>query len=158
MAERHPKPYLVGDHLALDFLNSQVGSSGEPEDWLNDGAGLLAWLTEAGAIDASVARRLCRRGEGGGNLDGVAEQARELREWLGEFVDRHAGREIDRHAFVELGSLNRLLARDYTSRPIALTFPRAGGAGRFLALRSNKVRRFSTPAQLFQPSEATMSA
>jgi len=95
MAERHPKPYLVGDHLALDFLNSQVGSSGEPEDWLNDGAGLLAWLTEAGAIDASVARRLRRRGEGGGNLDGVAEQARELRKWLGEFVDRHAGREID---------------------------------------------------------------
>jgi len=67
MAERHPKPYLVGDHLALDFLNSQVGSSGEPEDWLNDGAGLLAWLTEAGAIDGSVARQLRRRGEGGGN-------------------------------------------------------------------------------------------
>ena len=157
MAERHPKPYLVGDHLALDFLNSQVRPGGEPRDWLNDGAGLLAWLTEAGAIDASVARRLRRRGEGGGNLDGVAEQARELRKWLGEFVDRHAGREIDRDAFVELGLLNRLLARDDTYRQIALALTKAGGAGRSRPLQSIQIRRWTTPDRLLQPIAETIS-
>ena len=157
MAERHFKPYLVGDHLALDFLNSQVGRGGEPRDWLNDGAGLLAWLTEAGAIDGSVARRLRRRDESAENLDGVAEQARELREWLGEFVDRHAGRVVGRDAFAELGSLNRLLARDDTYRQIAQALTNAAGAGPSRALQSIQIRRWTTPDRLLQPIAETIS-
>ena len=157
MAKQHPKPYLVGDHLALDFLNSQVRTGGEPRDWLADGAGLLAWLTEAGAIDASVARRLRRREEGSVNLLGVAEQARELREWLSEFVDRHAGSEIDRNAFVELGSLNRLLACDDTYRQIAPALANAGGAGPSRTLQLIQIRRWTTPERLLQPIAEAIS-
>jgi predicted RNA-binding Zn ribbon-like protein len=87
----------------------------------------------------------------------VAEQARELREWLGEFVDRHAGREIGRDAFVELSSLNRLLARDDTYRQIALALTNAGGAGPSRPLQSIQIRRWTTPDRLLQPIAETIS-
>ena len=51
-------------------------------------------------------------------LDAVAAQARELREWFRAFVRDHAGQPLQSTALVELGTINRLLARDSSYRQI----------------------------------------
>ncbi|HEX4178039.1 MAG TPA: CGNR zinc finger domain-containing protein, partial [Rhizomicrobium sp.] len=45
-------------------------------------------------------------------LDRVAKQARELREWFRDFVRRHKGRALTKTALAELEPLNHLLERD----------------------------------------------
>ncbi len=51
-------------------------------------------------------------------LDGVAAQARKLREWFRTFVRNHAGQALQTTALDELGTINRLLARDNSYRQI----------------------------------------
>jgi predicted RNA-binding Zn ribbon-like protein len=156
MTERHPAPYLIGDHLAMDFLNSRVSAGGDGFDWLGDGAGLLDWLLRAGAIDAAVARQFQSKGKGFGALDVIAEQARNLREWLRDFVERHAGHEIGPAVMEELASLNRLLARDDTYRVIEAAGSGADGDGRPHDLRWRRVRRWTTPERLLMPLAETI--
>src|SRR5262245_31830536 len=99
--QHRPKAVLVGDQLALDFLNSTV-PAGPRTEWLADGAELLDWLEQVGAIDGGVVRSI-RGGEFSGDaLDAVAAEARALREWLRGFVLRHAGSELDPGALSEL--------------------------------------------------------
>src|SRR5262249_13624933 len=89
-----PPAFLVGDHLALDFLNSRSTPRGVWTEWLRDGEEFLDWLEQAGAINAKVASRFR---EDAGNrlvLDAVAERARNLREWLRGFIGRYAGQEL----------------------------------------------------------------
>jgi predicted RNA-binding Zn ribbon-like protein len=112
-------PHLIGDHLALDFLNSRVGpAAGEPSDWLADGAHFVDWLVAAGAVDAGVIRKVVGRKGAARTLDAVARQAHALRDWLAVFLDRHAERPLGRDALRELAPLNRLLERDETHRTI----------------------------------------
>ena len=40
MPER-PPPFFVGDHLALDFLNSIASPKDVPVEWLRDGRALI---------------------------------------------------------------------------------------------------------------------
>ena len=55
-------PHLIGDHLALDFLNSRVGpDAGGAGDWLADGTRFVDWLVAAGAVDSSGARQVAGR-------------------------------------------------------------------------------------------------
>lgn len=148
-----PAPMFFGDHLAMDFLNSTATPSGMRVEWVRDGADLVDWLEGAGAIEAAVATKF--RTEGGLRqaLDGVAKQARSLREWLRAFVVRHAGRELGADALTELAPLNRLLALDDSYSQVE-----AGGEGmpdteeRYRhPLRLRRVRRWTTPEQLLQP-------
>ncbi len=163
MADDHvPRPaaVFVGDHLALDFLNTLSASSGAPEEWLRDGADLLSWLQLAGVINGTVADRF-RAPQDGDSLDSVAEEARRLREWLRDFVRRHAGRQLDAGTIAELGPLNELLARDDSHLQVtaggADASRRADKSPRPLArpldhpLRERRVRRWTSPAQLLQP-------
>src|SRR5258708_6597409 len=106
-----PVPLFVGDHPALDFLNSTATPAGERLAWLADGGDLVDWMVRARLIDATTAGRFADA-KYRAALDGVAAQARTLREWLRAFATRRCGTPLDVAALDELAPLNRLLAHD----------------------------------------------
>jgi predicted RNA-binding Zn ribbon-like protein len=135
----HPPPLLVGDHLALDFLNSTAVPAGERVEWLTDGPALLAWLVGTGAVDAAEAARIGDPSR----LDQVAAEARRLREWLRGFVTARAGRPLGGDALAALAPLNALLGRDDGFRRIEAA-PDGG-------YRWRRERRWGAPALVLQP-------
>lgn len=147
-----PPAFFVGDHLALDFLNSRSTPKGVWTEWLRDGGEFLDWLEQAGGIDARVASRFR---EDGGNrlaLDAIAGRARDLREWFRGFIGRHAGRELPGSAASELGLLNELLAQGDTHPRIeARHEPADADPKDRRPLRLVGVRRWTTADQLLQP-------
>jgi predicted RNA-binding Zn ribbon-like protein len=148
-----PAPYFVGDHMALDFLNSIAAPQGEAIEWLGDGSDLLSWLERAHAIDPQVASRIRREHDTFRALDAVAEQARNLREWLRAFVTRHAGAPLSAQAIKELHPLNRLLARDEIYRQVEATeqIGLCDDESTARAMRWRQERRWVTPECLLQP-------
>ena len=142
---QRPPAIFVADALALDFLNSVATPTDTEIDWINDGDGLLAWLEQAhlvptGALDA--VRRQAMPGE----LDGVAAQARSLREWFRTFVRNHSGKPLTAEDLVALAPLNRLLERDERfGRIEARDRGRAGG------LELRMTRRWRSPESLLLP-------
>src|SRR5689334_5602022 len=82
--DHRPAPLFVGDHRAMDFLNTVATPAGKPVDWLTDGVDLVDWLERAGAIDPAVAATFRSAGDAADRtaLDAVAGQARSLRDWL----------------------------------------------------------------------------
>jgi predicted RNA-binding Zn ribbon-like protein len=145
-------PIFVGDHLAMDFLNSTAVPSGERIEWLQSGPDLVDWLRRAGAIDSEVASQFLAEGGPFRALDAVAEQARTLREWLRRFVMGHAGNALRTSALRELTPLNKLLSRDDSYAQVEVA-----AAGKHNAVDSGHalhwclVRRWSTPEQLLLP-------
>jgi predicted RNA-binding Zn ribbon-like protein len=109
---------FVADALGLDFLNSIATPVDTPVDWIEDGEGYLSWLEEAQLVPADVLRDIRKRALPG-ELDGVAAQARSLREWFRGFVRQRMGRPLTPEALAELKPLNRLLERDETFSRIA---------------------------------------
>jgi predicted RNA-binding Zn ribbon-like protein len=83
-----------------------------------------------------------------GELDRVAGQARELREWFRGFVRRHKGRPLTAGSLAELDPLNRLLERDEQFTRIV---PAPGG----LTLQAQ--RRWRTPDSLLLPVGETLA-
>lgn len=121
-----PPPIFVAGSAALDFLNSIASPVDVPVEWLATGDDLLAWLAQAGLVAPEVLRHI-RETAGPGELDGVAAQARALRDWFRQFVTARMGKRLTAAAVGELDPLNRLLARDEVyGRVIAR--PRGGGA------------------------------
>jgi hypothetical protein len=90
MDYQHLSAILVADAPGLDFLNSVATPTGEQIDWISDGEGLLAWLEQAGLVPRSTLEAL-RSQVMPGELDGVAAQARSLREWFRGIVQRTKG-------------------------------------------------------------------
>ena len=74
MSDR-PPPFFLGDHLALDFLNTIATPRDVPVEWLRDGRDLVDWLEEANLISVDVAARF-RASQDQRALDGVAGRAR----------------------------------------------------------------------------------
>ncbi len=132
-----PAPLFVGEHPALDFLNSTAAPWGAVIEWITDGADLVAWLEQAGLVPVAVARQMLKRRSK--ELDPVAQDARALREWFRAFVQTHAGHPLDANVTGKLHSLNRLLARDEGYRQLE-----AGP-------RWRRERRWRTPDALLQP-------
>ena len=102
-------PLFLGEHRALDFLNTLAAPAGEVVEWVGTGEDLVDWLVTARLVPAEVAQPW--RGAAGARLDDVAGHARELREWFRGFVQRRAGRPLTRSAVRALEPLNRLLGR-----------------------------------------------
>jgi predicted RNA-binding Zn ribbon-like protein len=100
---------FVGDAQALDFLNSIATPLDTPVDWIDSGEGLLAWLEQARLVPVEILKTMRAKP---GDLDDVADQARNLREWFRSFVQKHKGRPLTRTVLDELEPLNGLLARD----------------------------------------------
>jgi predicted RNA-binding Zn ribbon-like protein len=140
-----PPAFFVGEHLALDFLNTTATPRGTPIEWLGDGKDLVDWLERAGSIEPAAAARI--RGSRGDALDEVAREAWEFRQWLREFVAARMGKPL-RAPAAAVAPLNELLARDRS-------FPRVEAAGRDAeggrALVLRRVRRWESPRELLQP-------
>jgi hypothetical protein len=122
--QQTPAIFIAGDP-ALDFLNSVATPVDVPVEWLDDGEGLLDWLRQAQLVPAPVLKAVRARSSPR-ELDEVAEQARNLREWFRGFVDKERGRPLARDSLRKLERLNRLLARDESFGQIA---PAAGADG-----------------------------
>jgi predicted RNA-binding Zn ribbon-like protein len=158
MTDQRPAPFFVADHLALDFLNSVAHPWGHKVEWLADGDDLLAWLEQAQAAPPAELRRL-RAEAGVRKLDGLAREARDLREWFRQFVSGHAGRRLRSRALAELAPLNELLRQDEAYPQIEIATSSAtkdqGDAGH-AALRWRRMRRWSGVEALLMPIAEAM--
>jgi len=128
------EPLFLGGHPAIDFLNTYVVPRGEPVELIGDGKSFVHWLVEAKLLDASAARGLARR-LGGEALDGVAGEARELRERVRAWLERTPGDDVP----PELKRLNRALQGEQVYREVV-----AGPGGYELVEHS----RIDDPSQL----------
>lgn len=157
MADFRPQPLFVGDHLALDFLNSVAAPAGEWIEWIGSGRDLLSWLEQAGAVPPAVGAQL-RGSFGSHSLDDVAVKARELREWFRAFVAKHAGKPLRERCLTELTSLNQLLEKDEIFRQIELAdMQRAEEQGpRPTPFRWRSERCWSSPDSLLLPIAEAM--
>ena len=111
MTASRPPAMFLAEAGGLDFLNTLAIPVDVQVEWIASGEDLLAWLEAAQWVDRAAideVRALATPAE----LDAVAAQARDLREWLRGFVQRHRGKPLARSAEGELEPLNELLARD----------------------------------------------
>lgn len=122
---RHPPAIFIADSRGLDFLNSVATPVDTPIDWIADGEGLMDWLAQAKYVPAKALEEVKARAKPG-ELDKVAGQARELREWCRGFVRKHIGKPLKPAALRELDSLNRLLARDDIFSQVRASHQEAG--------------------------------
>jgi predicted RNA-binding Zn ribbon-like protein len=102
-------PMRVGEHAALDFLNSVFAPSGAPLDFLHDGDTMLRWLSASAVLPAdyvAAVRSLTAR-----QRDLLAAETRQLREWFRVLVVRWAGGGPRRVRPADLERVNDLLAR-----------------------------------------------
>jgi len=140
-----PTAIFIADALGLDFLNSISTPVDMPIDTIDSGEGLLDWLEQAGMVPAKALEQF-RSHAMPGEFDGVAAQARSLREWFRAFVVQRKGRALIRADLKILEPLNRLLARDEAFSSI--TTHEEDGAVHF-ELSSN--RRWRAPESLLLP-------
>jgi predicted RNA-binding Zn ribbon-like protein len=131
------KPLFLAGHPAIDFLNTSLAPGGQPTELIGDGRALLAWLVDAGLVDAATASRLSRR-FGEEALDTAAAEARRFREWARAWILRWQ-QAPDGHHEAELRRLNGLLEREAIYREVV-----AGAQGRTLIER----RRLDSAEQL----------
>jgi len=136
---------FIADSLGLDFLNSVATPVDAPIDWLESGDGLLEWLDQAKLVPA-IALDTVKERAMPGELDKVADQARDLREWFRSFVQKHMGRPLPSKALRELGPLNRLLERDETFSQISRHRHSDGDR-----LELQLMRRWRSPESLLLP-------
>ncbi|MDQ0252346.1 putative RNA-binding Zn ribbon-like protein [Sphingomonas kyeonggiensis] len=132
---------FLADARGLDFLNSVATPVDVPVDWIGDGRGLVDWLKQSGLVPEAQLEEIVARAMPG-ELDRVADQARDLREWFRGFVKRHMGRPLGGDALDALAPVNRLLERDETYRRIVM---RDG----HVALEA--ARRWRSPESLLLP-------
>lgn len=142
MPER-PPPFLVGDHLALDFLNTVATPIDVPVEWLRNGRDLIDWLERTDAIGTDVAARFRASGDQHA-LDRVAARARKFRDWLRGFVTRHAGKALTPTSAKAIEPLNELLAED-------TSYPLVEAGDREQPLQVRRIRRWESPAELLHP-------
>jgi predicted RNA-binding Zn ribbon-like protein len=145
MTSNRPRAFFVGEHQALDFLNTTATPRGTWVEWLGDGKDLVDWLEQAGSIEPAAAARI--RESGSDALDEVARQAREFRHWLRGFVTARMGKPL-RATPAAVAPLNELLARNSSFQRVE-TAGRDAEDGRCLVLR--RVQGWESPAELLQP-------
>lgn len=146
-----PAPFFLAEDQALDFLNTIGAPWGSDIEWIRDGRDLLDWLELAGLVPTSVVKQF-RKENSKEELDAVAAQARELREWFRAFVAEHAGRSLPAKALDDLGTLNRLLARDDCYRQIEVSSAASGENDPIdPLLRWRQERRWRSPEALLLP-------
>jgi predicted RNA-binding Zn ribbon-like protein len=110
------QPPFIGNHPAIDFLNTTFAPEGEPVETIGDGRAFLEWMAMAGLLEATDASRLRRR-LGAGAVDAAAAEARKIREWARVWLDRW--RVAPRRDYrQEVGALNRLLGAAVVNRAV----------------------------------------
>lgn len=139
---------FLADTRGLDFLNSIATPMDMPVDWIADGDGLVRWLRQAGLVSEDILAQVCTHAMPG-ELDRVADQARDLREWFRGFVKERMGSPLPASAMEALAPLSRLLARDEAHQELVVH-----ADGQF-ALRS--ARRWRSPEALLLPLGEAMA-
>jgi predicted RNA-binding Zn ribbon-like protein len=139
---RRPAAFLA-DAIALDFLNSRTTADG-PFDWLSDGAGVLNWLEQAKLVPRETLQMIKNEAVAD-ELDKVAVEARDLREWFRSFVLKNMGRALSPGVLSDLEPLNRLLERGQSYSQLVDTYAEDRG----FELRA--MRRCCTPDSLLLP-------
>lgn len=132
------KAFFIGDHAALDFLNTIAAPRGEVIEFIPDGEAYLTWLADAGLLGASKTQDLLDQ-FGGPALNRVAGEARELREWFRQVIAKSTSTRLVTEMAVKL---NPTLAIDGTHRQLEKS-------GRRLVLRER--REFTQVRQLLVP-------
>ena len=151
-----PAPFFLADNRALDFLNSIASPWGKEIEWIGEGHDFLAWLEVAALVPPSVLAKF-RKEAMQEELDAIAVQARELREWFRVFVRDHAGRPLQSTALDELTPINRLLVRDNSYRQIeARNLPQQDNDIKITALRWKQERRWHALNNLLLPIAEAM--
>jgi predicted RNA-binding Zn ribbon-like protein len=136
---------FIADAVALDFLNSVATPAEVRAEWLADGEGLLQWLQQSQLVPAAVLEQI-RSQTTPDELNRVAQQARDLREWFRGFVQKYRGQPLVRDSFKKLEPLNRLLERDAAFSQIT---PTRGHASAAFELRT--MRRWQSAESLLVP-------
>jgi len=140
---------FVADDPALDFLNSVATPVDVRVDWLDDGEGLLDWLEQAQLVSAATLKEVQSQSRPD-ELDKVAAQARNLREWIRGLLHKQLGRPLTREDFRKFERLNHLLERDASFSQIAPAKSRQGSAFELRVMRKWR----SPEALLFPIAEA----
>jgi len=145
MSDQKPPAIFISGSLGLDFLNTLATPVDEQVDWIDSGDGLLAWLEQARLVPAKALKALIAQAMPG-EFDGVAAQARNLREWFREFVKARSGRSLGADDLRELEPLNLLLDRDHRFDQIV-----ADAEEGTSALQLKTQRRWRSPESLLLP-------
>ena len=116
MSQRRPIPdsdwrdgfLFVGNHLALDFLNTRPVQNGEPMELLSDFGALLRWFQAAGLLSSREIANLQRQSGESAAARRTLDAMRQFRERLRkEIIAWEGGAEVHR---ATLEDLNRLMA------------------------------------------------
>lgn len=145
-----PAPFFA-DSLGLDFLNSVSSPVDTVIDWLEDGECLLSWLQQARLAPDEVLHSMRERAISG-EIDGLAGQARVLREWFRTFVGEHKGRPLRVADLIELEPLNEWLKRDERYDEIV-----ARPAGESSVFKLDPMHRWKEPNALLLPIAEAMA-
>lgn len=145
----------IGEHAALDFLNSVLAPAGEVLDFLHDGATLGRWLSGAGVVPDTAAA--ATKALSPQQFDRLAAEARELRKRFralllrlyaeGERVVRKA--DIDRlNALMSAGPLTQVVVRGPAGFELRAPMAELAAicAGLLADLRHDRVRKCENPA------------
>ena len=144
-----PPPMWVGDHLALDFLNSTAVPRGTAIEWVANGADLVSWMRQSGALDSVDAKRVLSTFRQV-DLDHVAREAVDLREWFRDALARAKAKGVHALPAQDIERLNAVLTRDAAYRRIKF----ADGDGR---LRLIAERAWRAPGELLVPIANAMA-
>ena len=99
---------FVGNHLALDFLNTRPVQNGEPTELLSDFGALLRWFQAAGLLSSHEMTNLQRQSGESATARRTLDAMREFREKLRkEILAWEGGADVHRATVEEL---NRLMA------------------------------------------------
>ncbi|MBI3526007.1 MAG: ABATE domain-containing protein, partial [Betaproteobacteria bacterium] len=111
---------FIGDHAALDFLNTKVGPPFGGAESIANGAAYVHWLAAAGLIDPAEVPEFLERFATPA-LDRVAGEARSLREWLRRILAKPTGAHTRWRAADVAEKLNPILALDSPLRQLEIS-------------------------------------
>jgi predicted RNA-binding Zn ribbon-like protein len=132
----------LGDHPALDFLNSTATPSRVTIELIGDGAGYLRWLQLAGVVSSAECQAL-RSQFSSAELNTAAAAATELREWLRPIIAAWAEGASDTPSEDALAHLNKIMAADSRHAEISRD-------GQRLSVTDRRV--WNTPLALLAPA------
>jgi predicted RNA-binding Zn ribbon-like protein len=134
---------FLGNHLALDLLNTRIIPERDSVELLPDTVALEKWLLAAGLVTNTNGERLLRRWRDSAEAQNFLEELRKFRERLRAVViQREAGEAVSARFLAEL---NRLLEK----YPARIALSAAGGK-----LQREVLFEPSTPSEVWAPIAA----
>lgn len=113
------RPLYLGDHPAVDFLNTAFAPDGIQMETIPHGRALLDWMIGAGLMEEGAASKLMHR-LGGKALDSTAARARTMRERTRDWLERWRVAP-QRDYGGEVAALNEQLARGTWRREVVMS-------------------------------------